>query len=217
MRARNSHVNAEKYSNMLTGILGKFITTPQDSIIYEGSNNTNNRVKRLLLSAMCERLDAGLRKEGWFVTGNVDTSLFSSNFTFKDPDVTLNGIDEYARGVRKLFNQQTSKAEIISTVINDTLSYTITVTWRLEGSVNIGPGLRIKPYIVYTNFRVSPQNGLIEYQEDIFSIPGKDILLNALFPFLAPWLVPPASPIEVLRQEYEEKLKKTTSRRRGWW
>ena len=102
---------------------------------------------------------------------------------------------DYARGVYKLFDQETSRAEIISTVVNATVPNTITVTWRLSGRVNIGPGLTIKPYICYTDFTVN-NNGLIAFQEDRFDIPGWDILLSAFFPFLIGKVTaPPAPPV----------------------
>ena len=96
----------------------------------------------------------------------------------------LTGIEEYARGVLKLFDQSTSRAEIISCIVNTTVPNTITITWRLSGGVNIGPGLTIKPYICYTDFTIDESTGLITFQEDRFDIPGWDILLSALFPFL---------------------------------
>jgi hypothetical protein len=97
----------------------------------------------------------------------------------------LSGPKEYARGVIKIFDQATSRAQIISTVVNSTIPNTITVTWRLSGRVNIGPnGLPIKPYICYTDFTINEENGLVLFQEDRFDIPGWDILLSALFPFL---------------------------------
>lgn len=102
---------------------------------------------------------------------------------------------DYARGVYKLFDQDTSRAEIISTVVNSTVPNTITVTWRLSGRVNIGPGLTIKPYICYTDFTVN-NDGLIVFQEDRFDIPGWDILRSAFFPFLIGKVTaPPAPPV----------------------
>ena len=50
--------------------------------------------------------------------------------------------------------------------------------------MDIGPGLTIKPYIVYTDFTVDAATGLIVMQEDRFDLPQWDILLSALFPFL---------------------------------
>lgn len=95
-----------------------------------------------------------------------------------------------------MFDQDTSRAEIISTVVNTTNPNMITCTWRLSGKVSIGPGLTIKPYIVYTDFTVDPATGLITMQEDRFGIPGWDILLSALFPFLIGKITsPPAPPV----------------------
>lgn len=106
-----------------------------------------------------------------------------------------------------------TRGEIISVVVNDTIANTVTVTWRLEGRVNIGPGLPIKGYIVYTNLLVNESNGLIIFQgiklflyiiiiiivtvEDKFSIPGYDIILSAFFPWL-PFLAKPAPPVSSL-------------------
>ena len=139
---------------------------------------------KLSLQDLASVLDYELYNKEWFVTGRVNPIYFDEKFTFQDPDVKLTGIEEYARGVLKLFDQSTSRAEIISTVVNTTVPNTITVTWRLSGGVSIGPGLTIKPYICYTDFTVDEESGLIVFQEDRFSIPGWDILLSALFPFL---------------------------------
>ena len=110
---------------------------------------------------------------------------------------------DYARGVYKLFDQKTSRAEIISTLVNPDIPNTITVTWRLSGKVNIfpGDGLTIKPYICYTDFTVDNETtfgtGLITFQQDRFDIPGWDILLSALCPFLIGKVTAqPAPPVE---------------------
>ena len=132
---------------------------------------------------------------------------FDDNFQFQDPDVKLTGIEDYARGVKKLFSQD-SRAQIISCVVNTTTPNTITVTWRLSGGVNIGPGLDIKPYICYTDFTVDENSGLVVFQEDRFDIPGWDILLSALFPFLIGKVTaPPAPEVEprVVTMPVEEK------------
>ncbi len=151
-------------------------------------------------------LDAELYEKEWFVTGNVNPIYFDDNFEFQDPDVKLSGIEDYAKGVNKLFDQETSRAEIISTKVkesddDDDLAVerdTITVTWRLSGKVNIGPGLTIKPYICYTDLKVDSETGLITFQEDRFDIPQWDILLSALFPFLIGKVTSePAPPVPV--------------------
>jgi hypothetical protein len=115
----------------------------------------------------------------------VNPSYFSDEFRFQDPDVKVNGIGDYSKGVYKLFNQATSRAEIISTVINDEVSTPekpiITCTWRLSGGVNIGFGLEIKPYTVFTDFTIDPKTSLIVFQEDRFDLPSWDILLRCVW------------------------------------
>jgi len=155
-------------------------------------NSTKSLAYKRPIIGLAEELEQLLREREWFVTGHVKESLFSKNFTFRDPNVELIGIKNYADGVRRLFDQKCSKVDIISVVVNETQKNTITVTWRLSGAVNIGLGLKLKPYLVYTDYKVDPDDGLIVSQEDRFSIPGYDIVLSALFPFLIPFLSAPA-------------------------
>eukprot|EP00558_Chaetoceros_sp_UNC1202_P008968 CAMPEP_0197247500 /NCGR_PEP_ID=MMETSP1429-20130617/29235_1 /TAXON_ID=49237 /ORGANISM="Chaetoceros sp., Strain UNC1202" /LENGTH=193 /DNA_ID=CAMNT_0042708419 /DNA_START=116 /DNA_END=697 /DNA_ORIENTATION=- len=162
---------------------------------------------------MAQILDYELYNKEWFVTGNVNPIYFTDSFEFQDPDVKLLGIENYAKGVNKLFDQDVSRAEIIRVDVakdkdgndsvndndndNDKNPDTITVTWRLSGKVKIGNGLTIKPYICYTDFRIDAESGLIDFQEDRFDIPQWDILVSALFPFLIGKVTkPPAPPVE---------------------
>ncbi|KAI2503616.1 hypothetical protein MHU86_10812 [Fragilaria crotonensis] len=188
----------EEYRNAATNILSNFMTDagkmsyvddPLGSVDFDAP-----KVRMMPIEQLAEKLDRELYEKEWFVTGNVNPTYFSPNFQFQDPDVKLSGIEEYARAVNKLFDQNTSRAEIISTTV--TSPTTITVTWRLSGKVKIGPGLNIKPYICYTDFLVDNQ-GLICFQEDRFDIPGWDILPSALFPFLIGKVTAaPAPPVE---------------------
>ncbi|KAJ1619994.1 hypothetical protein T492DRAFT_1081269 [Pavlovales sp. CCMP2436] len=144
------------------------------------------------------RLEAALARAEWFVTGKIEPRFFSDAFVFKDPDVTLTGVQAYASGVSRLFDQRSARAEIARVRVRDADS-AIEVAWRLSGGVTIGPlELDLKPYLVLTDLVVD-QSGLVVYQEDTFSIPGWDILLSALFPALRPLLAPEAPPIAELR------------------
>jgi len=203
----------EYYSNPIAALLGNFLPSTSKSNL---SNSDDIKIVDKIDWKMAKRskykssnkfiadLTASLKDREWFVTGNVDPSYFDSDFRFQDPDVSVTGIEQYARGVNKLFNQKLSRAEIISiTLLNDDTnksikkidysSFSVLVSWRLSGRVNIGggDGLYIKPFIVNTELIVSEQSGLIVFQEDKFSIPGWDIFLSAFFPSL-PFLQPPA-------------------------
>ena len=158
------------------------------------------KIPKLPMELLAQALDYELYHTEWFVTGHVNPIYFSStNFTFQDPDVKMNTLRSYATGVQQIFDYtNTARAEILSTMVNsnhnDTNHNIITCTWRLSGKVNIGPGLYIKPYIVYTDFTICPDTGLITYQRDRFDIPSWDILLSALFPFVIGRLTSPPAP-----------------------
>jgi hypothetical protein len=145
------------------------------------------------------RLEAALNEAEWFVTGRIRPELFSEEFVFKDPDVTLKGVRAYALGVHRLFDQSNSRAEIVRVSVRG--SSIVDVDWRLSGGVTIGPlALTLKPYIVHTELALD-ERGLVVYQEDRFSIPSWDILLSALLPALRPFLAPEARPAAELRAE----------------
>uniref|UniRef100_A0A7S4ITU2 Uncharacterized protein n=1 Tax=Odontella aurita TaxID=265563 RepID=A0A7S4ITU2_9STRA len=205
----------QEYRNGVTEILSNFMQKTDDD--YDDSpsdgdgtiTNNNNpltsidfdapKFRRVDLDTLAEILDFELSEREWFVTGNVNPIYFADEFRFQDPDVKVDGIEDYARGVRKLFDQKTSRAEIISTSANPSVGPdVITVKWRLSGRVNIGPGLVIKPYVCYTDFKVDLSTGLIVFQEDRFDIPGYDILISAILPWLipTPLLADPAPEVE---------------------
>lgn len=204
--------NVDEYRNGVTEFLSNFMQrTPEEAdetVDPLGDIDFGApKVAKMSLEKLAATLDAELYEKEWFVTGNVNPIYFDDNFQFQDPDVKLTGIEDYARGVKKLFRQD-SRAEIISCVVNTTTPNTITITWRLSGGVNIGPGLDIKPYICYTDFTVDENSGLVVFQEDRFDIPGWDILLSALFPFLIGKITaPPAPAVEprVVKMPIEEK------------
>lgn len=193
----------KEYRNVATQVLSNFLPKEKEENIAANGQDSIDPIAAINFSApkiskknleeLAAILDYELYDKEWFVTGNVNPIYFSDDFQFQDPDVKISGIEEYAKGVYKLFDQS-SRAEIISTVVNTTVPDTITVTWRLSGKVNIGPGLTIKPYIVFTDFVVDPSSGLIISQEDRFDLPGWDILLSSFFPFLIGKVTAPPAP-----------------------
>ena len=123
--------------------------------------------------------------------------FLATRSTFSTLDV-VDGIEPLP-SVNRLFNQETSRAEVVCCAA--TSENVITVVWRNSGGINIGPGVSIKPYIVTTTLKTDPSDGgLICFQEDEFAIPGWDILISALLPQLRslPFLAPEAPPVEVL-------------------
>ena len=184
----------EVYSNPVAQALSAFIRVPvpeSGSIVEENDSSTRvdldsidwNRRKRKKTSMkrLSGDLTKALKQREWFVTGDVEPSFFSEDFYFQDPDVATTGIENYARGVARIFSPGT-RAEVLKTDFDEG-SRILTITWRLEGRVSIGPrGLPIKAFLVYSDLTVD-ENGLICFQKDRFSLPGWDIFLSALFPF----------------------------------
>lgn len=224
--------NKMEYKNAATSILSNFMqkdgiemknaTEDEQNLAGASSNAILSKIDfnapkftKVPIETLAAILDAELYQKEWFVTGNVNPIYFDDSFEFQDPDVSLKGIEAYAKGVNKLFDQKTSRAEIISTQVNQEEKDTITVTWRLSGKVNIGPGLNIKPYICYTDFKVDTNgNGLITFQEDRFDIPQWDILLSALFPFLIGKVTSdPAPPVPVREVPTMPKVKSLSAKK----
>lgn len=145
-------------------------------------------------------LDQALKQRQWFVTGFIDPIFFSDNFQFKDPNVEVAGVRNYAEGVQKIFNSDESRLTILDIAVKQPQpsqpmtsiksqtskspkNTVIRVTWEIDAVVNFLFGLRIKPYIIHSDLEVDDQTGLIISQEDIFTIPEWQILLRSILPF----------------------------------
>jgi len=187
----------EQYKDVTTKISSKLLTSAETAAESADALASVNwaapKVTGLSTEAMAKRIDAGLRRECWFVTGRSMPELFAGSFSFSDPQVSLNGIEEYSRGVRSFYKQGTAVGEIVCTAA--TASDTITVIWRNYGTVNIGPGFDLAPYIVTTTLKTSAEDGgLIVKQEDAFVADNAALIKYNLFKAQRP-AVPPISSV----------------------
>ena len=163
----------------------------------------------MTIEQLAVEVEKGLGEREWFVSGNIDASLFSDSFVFSDDTVSIkdsgrgDGLRRYALGVRKLFDQSRSRAQVIGVEVEGGSGDRkgLLVKWRLEGGVNIGPFRpQFVPYLIDTTLSVN-EVGLITSQVDRFLVPGILIVLGALF---GPWAGPaPAPPIETLRAQFK--------------
>lgn len=141
------------------------------------------RLEKLPIAQLAERLDRDLYKSQWFVTGQVDPKYFCLDFTYEDADIQLNSLEAYVDDVHALFDQKMCRADIISTKVSQEQPNVITCEWRLSGRANFGPwGMHIKPCVIHTYFTINPESGLIQHQEDRYSIRHWDLFLSAIFP-----------------------------------
>ncbi|GFH44158.1 hypothetical protein CTEN210_00632 [Chaetoceros tenuissimus] len=107
-------------------------TDPLASIPWNISKN-----RELNMYQLADAINDGLIENEWFVTGKGRPEFFSEKFVFSDPQVTLEGFENYCRGVRRLFDQETARCELVCCAV--TGENQITVLWRNSGIVNIGP------------------------------------------------------------------------------
>lgn len=179
----------EEYKDVTTKISSKLLTssetvTESDDDALSSINWSIPKVTGLTTEEMAQKIEKGLRRDCWFVTGRSMPELFADSFTFSDPQVSLTGIEDYSRGVRKFYKQDGSAiGEVVCTGV--TAPNTITVIWRNYGTVNIGPGFELAPYLVTTTLTTSPNNnkndGLIVKQEDAFETNTAALIKYNLF------------------------------------
>lgn len=173
------------YGDAVTAFLDKLLKSEKyDPPIL---TNTSTKVKNLPLETLKDRVVAGVAKDQWFVTGCVDASLFSDDFRFVDPSVDVQGVQQYAEGVARLFDGKNSQIDVVSASVIGTNQ--IEVVWRLEATMRLPFNPKIKPYLVTTTYTVD-EDGLIVRQEETFSIPGWEIVVS----MFAPWIGSPPEP-----------------------
>eukprot|EP00322_Chrysochromulina_rotalis_P013326 CAMPEP_0115834264 /NCGR_PEP_ID=MMETSP0287-20121206/3595_1 /TAXON_ID=412157 /ORGANISM="Chrysochromulina rotalis, Strain UIO044" /LENGTH=731 /DNA_ID=CAMNT_0003287697 /DNA_START=74 /DNA_END=2271 /DNA_ORIENTATION=+ len=161
---------------------------------------------------MSDAINDGLREQAWFVTGRGLPAYFSDTFTFSDPDGSIAGYEAYCRQVRRLFDQQSARCEVICCSV--TAPNTITVVWRARygdlkspakefqepvrrrsthqrvlaragtsGKINLGSlSIELKPYVVTTTLQTDPTDGLVVSQRDDFDFDGPSLLAYQLPP-----------------------------------
>jgi hypothetical protein len=196
---------AYAYSDPFNAIVGKLL--PKNPKSEPRVDFSAEKRRGMPLKALAAELEKGLSKNEWFVSGDVGqwACLFSDEFSFSDDTVAIkggkDGLRQYATGVKMIFDQETSRAQVVGVRVEGTR--TILVRWRLEGGVNVGSfKLKILPYLIDTTLIVDSE-GLIANQTDRFLVPGIQIVLGALF---GPWAgPPPPPPLEILRAEFESQ------------
>lgn len=124
----------------------------------------------------------------YYVTGNITRDLYAANCVFKDPTVTVTGVEPYAKAIATLFDPAASRADLISIRAEGPSS--VVLRWRLEGALQLG-GLKIKPYTGTTVY-ILGDDGKIVRHEETWDISTLDAFLSTLVPSFG---APPAPPV----------------------
>ena len=79
----------EAYKDLSTKISSKLLTSAETASedALGAINWAAPKVTGLSTEEMAKRIDAGLRRECWFITGRSLPELFADSFTFSDPQV----------------------------------------------------------------------------------------------------------------------------------
>ena len=82
-----------EYKDISTKVSSKLLTSAETAAESKDALATVNwgapKLTGLSIDEMAMRVDAGLRRECWFITGRSLPELFSDSFTFSDPQVSL--------------------------------------------------------------------------------------------------------------------------------
>jgi hypothetical protein len=89
--------DGESYQNKVAEFLSNFLpggsSGTEEDPLAEIDFNAPKLSNKLSLASLAEALDEELYEKEWFVTGKVNPVYFADSFRFKDPDVSLNGIE----------------------------------------------------------------------------------------------------------------------------
>jgi hypothetical protein len=191
IEAKSAFINVAK--NYVSDGGGDGDSSPLDAIDW------NTPKKKLGIEQMADAINDGLVENSWFVTGRGRPDLFSDDFTFSDPQVSVVGYEAYCRSVRKLFDQETARCELVC--CSATGPDTITILWRNSGKVNLGSvQIDLKPYLVTTTLKTDRDNGnLVVSQVDEFDSDPVGLLMYQV-PFLRPLAGKPAASVDELKR-----------------
>ena len=132
--------------------------------------------------------------KGYYITGRLTREIYRDDCFFDgpDPDMPVTGLKKYVSSTSQLFDHKVSRADLISYEINE-IDKSITISWRLEGILNLPWHPRLKPWTGQTIYFID-DSGLIERHIESWDISVIDAFVSTLFPFLN-YGAPPALPI----------------------
>lgn len=136
------------------------------------------KLTNLLPEEMANILARNLRDGQYFVTDDLTPEIFADDCRFKDPTNDVRGLSRYLTALGILFDANYSRVQLLD--IQVTQPYTIEAKWTLGGYLNP----RVVPF--KTVYSLSKENGLIEMQDQTWSISGAEALRETFTPTSGP-------------------------------
>lgn len=133
---------------------------------------------------------------GYYVTGALTRSIYQEDCRFDgpEPDMPVNGLTRFQRTVEQLFDQNSTRADLIRPLLVYRHLYTIKAYWRMEGRLHLPWLPKLKPWTGSTTYVINPASGRIHKHIEKWDISVCDAFLSALVPCVRLGS-PPAPPL----------------------
>jgi hypothetical protein len=138
------------------------------------------KLTNLLPEEVANILARNLRDGQYFVTGDLTPEIFADDCRFKDPTNDVRGLRRYLTALSLLFDANYSRVQLLD--IQVTGPYTIEARWTLGGYLKFPWHPRVAPFEGKTVYTLSKENGLIELQDQTWSISGAEALRETFTP-----------------------------------
>lgn len=124
-----------------------------------------------------------LSGKGYYITGQLTMQIYSEDCFFDgpDPDMPVKGLRKYLLFASQLFDQHSSRADLIAPIEVDRENNRIIAQWRLEGILNLPWHPTLKPWTGRTIYHIGA-DGLISQHVEEWDISVMDAFLSTLFP-----------------------------------
>jgi hypothetical protein len=122
--------------------------------------------------------------KGYYITGRLNTTVYRDDCEFHgpDPDMPVRGLRKYLNAVSQLFEQRSSRAELVSLeVVNEDK---IVARWRLKGVLRLPWRPTVPEWTGKTTYHTD-SHGLVYKHEEEWDISVFQAFLQTLWPDLA--------------------------------
>lgn len=134
---------------------------------------------------------------GYYITGNLNTTIFRDDCLFAgpDPDMPVQGLRKYLNAASQLFDRSKSRAEMLSleALSNDNGKDVVVVRWRMNGVLRLPWKPKLPEWTGSTTYHFD-DNGLIFLHEENWDMSVWQAFMKTFAPEMAEriWPKPPA-------------------------
>ena len=152
-----------------------------------GSTSLEGKTLDLPLSQLASRLEVDLvvghtGQGGYFISGDLDESIFRDDCSFIDPTNRVNSLSQYRNALRILFDPNQSHVQLVRPIVIDEQERTLTATIRSWGVLQLPWRPYITAYESTIVYRVDDSNGLIAEQSQTWSKSAGQALQESFTP-----------------------------------